>query len=544
MSKSCPNCGTAAAAEASFCRQCGTSLRVATSATSADELLDNSAAPPAATKSFSDYGRSTDGLAADHPQGQRSSNTTRVAPEEISELPHQTYQTEVFDPEATVIRRPALNKTETPLAGPQTSELTLPPDSARFNTSVLSAPAEAAAPASDTSAFDSDDERTVVVTPPAAQTASAATPSRTVAHIAPPQADKPTASLRRRWWPIAAAASLLIAVPIVWFATRSMRDPASPEPSRAPVAVSDPKQLANRKLSEAQALLFSGDMQGALRALREASKIDPTNAEAHRRLGEMLFQSGARREAIEEFRAATQINSGDTAAWRSLASAQFAEGLYNEAAESFRRLFSETNEADPDNTIRLYYADALRLAGRIDEARAAYETLTASSSTDVARAAAQRLTELAALPAAEVEAMNSEIVPPLGSDSSAPVNPSELPLPTLPAPSASVTVPTFEPPRPAASASDPYTRGVQLWSQNRATAVGEFRQAAQGGNPDAYYYLGLSIAEGRDPQTLNRSELVSALEYFQRARSGRFGASARQYEERLGGEFDRRRNGR
>ncbi|MBA3440803.1 MAG: sel1 repeat family protein, partial [Pyrinomonadaceae bacterium] len=107
-----------------------------------------------------------------------------------------------------------------------------------------------------------------------------------------------------------------------------------------------------------------------------------------------------------------------------------------------------------------------------------------------------------------------------------------------------VIAPTVEPPRPAPSASDSYSRGVQLWSQNRTAAVAEFRQAATSGNPDAYYYLGLSIAEGRDPQTLNRSELLSALEYFQRARGGRFGASARRYEEQLGNEVDRRRGGR
>ncbi|MER3427624.1 MAG: hypothetical protein C4334_05925, partial [Pyrinomonas sp.] len=131
------------------------------------------------------------------------------------------------------------------------------------------------------------------------------------------------------------------------------------------------------------------------------------------------------------------------------------------------------------------------------------------------------------------------------------------PLPTGPTPSPTATpltqAPAPQPTPPAVTAPSPlpntpsprerFERGVALWSQNRAAALEEFRAASRAGVSDAYYYLGLSIAEGRDPRQLSRAELVSALYYFQMARAGggRTAAQARRYEERLGQEYDRRR---
>lgn len=118
-----------------------------------------------------------------------------------------------------------------------------------------------------------------------------------------------------------------------------------------------------------------------------------------------------------------------------------------------------------------------------------------------------------------------------------------LAVPTPPQPSPSASPPPKHAPEPTPanlSASDHYRRGVELWNSNRKAAVTEFRAAAQS-NPDAYYYLGLSIAEGREPRSLMRAELVAALEYFQRAQSGPHRAEAARYVDRLGREFDRRK---
>src|SRR5436309_44849 len=82
-----------------------------------------------------------------------------------------------------------------------------------------------------------------------------------------------------------------------------------------------------------------------------------------------------------------------------------------------------------------------------------------------------------------------------------------------------------------ASPRDHYERGVQLWHTNRAAALVELGAASQHGNADADYYLGLNLAEGREPRALKRGELVAALGYFQSARRGHFSADARRYED-------------
>ncbi len=104
---------------------------------------------------------------------------------------------------------------------------------------------------------------------------------------------------------------------------------------------------------------------------------------------------------------------------------------------------------------------------------------------------------------------------------------------------ATTTAPTKVSP---ASPSEHYGRGLGLWATNRGAAVAEFRAAAERGNADASYYLGLSIAERRDPRSLKRAEVVAALVHFARARRSQFRAQSLTYEEQLGRELDRRRN--
>ena len=77
------------------------------------------------------------------------------------------------------------------------------------------------------------------------------------------------------------------------------------------------------------------------------------------------------------------------------ATAQFAEGLYRDAADSYRRLVALVGEQSAEADDLLGYADALRLSGRADDARAIYQRLSASTSEDVAATARGRLAELA-----------------------------------------------------------------------------------------------------------------------------------------------------
>ena len=303
------------------------------------------------------------------------------------------------------------------------------------------------------------------------------------------------------------------------------------------------KQQFDEKLAQAEAMLAQGNMDGAQALLREANALDTSNTRAHRRLGELLLASGARRDAIEEFRAVTRNAPEDFTAWRQLATAQFAEGLYRDAAESYRRLVSLVGEQSAGSDDLLSYADALRLSGRADDARAIYQRLAGSSSDDVAGLARQRLAELAQAqpvqtprPGEQAETQPSRegeagsLTQPGTPSQSAQTQPTPAPQPTQ--------QPT---PARAASASpaEHYQRGVELWSSNRAAAFQEFQEAAGGGNVDANYYLGLSYVEGKDIHSLNRAALGAALRHFQIAERGQFAAQSRRYAQQLEKEFDR-----
>ncbi len=359
-------------------------------------------------------------------------------------------------------------------------------------------------------------------------------------HLRPPIVHKSNGT--RLVWVLTAAALLGIAIMAVWLALKSFPESASSEISSAsPITLSDQKQLVDGKIAEAEALTASGDTGGAITRLREAIKLDPSSAESHRRLGDLLLKTGARRQAIDEFRALVQMNAADADAWRALADAQFAEELYADAAESYRRLIS-TGEADLDDNVRLSYADALRLAGRTEEARALYQRLALLPDEEIALAAQQQLDELPAPPTIDATPeteVNARAQPrrtsALKDDSAEPTIPLPASTPVLTPvqiPKTTVTV--------ALSSNDYFNRGLALWGSNRASALNEFRAAARAGSSEARYYLGLSIAEGREPKTLKRAELLAALEHFQYAQNGKFGPQARRYVGQLDKEYGRR----
>jgi tetratricopeptide (TPR) repeat protein len=315
-------------------------------------------------------------------------------------------------------------------------------------------------------------------------------------------------------------------------------------PTQGPTApvTGDAAQQFDLKLQEAEALLASGDMEGALGRLREANGLDPGNTRAHRRLGELLLSTGARREAIEEFRAVARNAPYDFNAWRVLAAAQSAEGRYDDAVESYRRVLDlNAPGANPDPNDLLGLADALRQSGRAEEARAAYERLLTFAPADFADLARQHLAGLAPAQAAPTPAHTprpGEPTPTPQVEETASANLPPAPTPTpQPTPQPSPTPP---PPAPA-SPAERYGRGVQLWPSNRGAALEEFRAAAAAGNPDAHYYLGLAYVEGRNAGSLQRAEVVAALQHFQLAQRGRHAAQARGYAQQLEREFDRLR---
>jgi tetratricopeptide (TPR) repeat protein len=322
------------------------------------------------------------------------------------------------------------------------------------------------------------------------------------------------------------------------------------EAAPAPPATEDAKQQAAARLAEAEQLLASGRREEAVARLREAASLDPANAEPHRRLARLLLDGGSRRTAIEELRAVVRIDPNDSQAWQELARAQASEGLHRDAAESYRRLFEVSEEARGNDRLQLARADALLRAGRESDARAAYERLSSSRVTEVARASRRQLdrlargdenanaegsgnTSAAASPSpAGTRASGGDDRAAEGSRGESPSRPTDSANPDAGRESASSA---------QLSPRERYERGVRLWQSNRAAAVSDFAAAAQAGNNDANYYLGLNLVEGRAVGALRRGELVAAMGYFQRARRGRHSTEARRREEDLGREYDRRR---
>jgi len=300
----------------------------------------------------------------------------------------------------------------------------------------------------------------------------------------------------RRKWQVAAVALLCIALVAGILAFILARQGASTDGGSSPISINDQKQLVSEKLAEAEALMASGEFNRAIAVLRAAVKLDPSNVEAHLRLGSALEKTGEREEAINEYRAAIQSGPNDIAAWRALAVAQSEEKLYNDAAESYRRLIQVAGDTQVDAGTRLAYADALRLAGRTEEARAEYQRIASSAPETFARAARQHLAEMGP----------------------APVDPER-----------------------SRDERDGTQTGVATPSSGPSTAGSPQPGRGAENDADAYYFRGLNLVNGRDPRNLSDGELAAALNYFLRAQGGSHSAEAKRAADRLGTEYDRRK---
>ena len=324
----------------------------------------------------------------------------------------------------------------------------------------------------------------------------------------------------RRWWQAAAIALLCVAfVAAVLAFVLSRRSGPAAEDGSSPISISDQQQLVSEKLSEAETLLASGEFNRAITVLRAAAKLSPSNAEVRMRLGNALERTGARDEAIAEYKAAAESSPENEAAWRALASAQFEEKLYSDAADSYGRALALSGEGDAET--QLAHADSLRLAGRTDEARAAYQSLYrmyGSTSSEVARTARARLAELGPAPspsASATEQQQQERTRAEGQEQEE--RRTEV---------ASVPTPTPQPAPTVAPTTTP-----------AATATAEARL-----DYDSYYFQAVNIVNGREPKQIERAELLRALALFQKAAlGGSHRIEAQRYADRLGKEYDRRR---
>ncbi|HJR09335.1 MAG TPA: tetratricopeptide repeat protein [Pyrinomonadaceae bacterium] len=558
MTKTCPSCDILAPPDARYCRHCGTPLK-RIGETSADDNIS----PIAATVPLSTQNTTDEIIAPAQQQQQQQSaattHTSEVSHDEMNALlrsgngaPPHGYAPDDFDPEQTQI---TIN------VRPLTSHL--PADAA------ATASSSVATRANNKPQFNSTPQQVTLSPSGALQPVPAPTTDAQATdapHSSPstPAAARSTESRALRVWlgtglAIVSIVAIICVAVALWLGSRAWRNSEPPPPaiaSEAPTpVVNDPKQLALAKLLEADALIASGNSQEAQARLREAAVIDPSNAEPHRRLARLLLASGERREAIEELRAVVRIAPEDAEAWRSLANAQYAEGLYEDALESYKGLGEASPAALARDSVQLAYADALRSAGRSAEARVIYRRLATSADADIAAASKRQLGQPTPSPTnEEADAAKEQPSETARADErraddanrttpEASASPAPQPTPARVETASSSTTTAAAPPRASTgSPSEQYQRGVGLWATNRAAAIAEFRAAAERGNSDASYYLGLSIAEGRDPRALKRAELVAAIVHFGRARKGRFRAQSVAYEEQLGRELDRRRN--
>jgi tetratricopeptide (TPR) repeat protein len=567
--KTCPSCGAPTAQEARFCRRCGASLRGASSPINGSEIVS----PQAATIPLRDEGRTTDGLSED--PRRPSPDTSRVDRTELDAILRASRRDTqgAWSTEAAIPSQP-LSHADAARPPHDTTELDKNINSHQDYATTIDHTYRAGDGGVSDSVSDSgrtsddgQEELTVISVPRGARpfsepsaplqvqpipvVGSQPLPQAEVVAPAPAAQGATTAAGQKRMWPVVVAsvvAALLLTVAGVMLFIRFRQQPASTGAATpAPAAAPDPKKLAEDKLSEAEGLLASGDLNAAVAALREAVRIDSSNVRARRRLADVLLESGARREGIEELRGLLKVDANDFTAWRALGFAQLGEGLYADAAESFSRLLALTGEAAQDPHDLLAYADALRQAGRADEARAVYQRLTSVPVAEVAEAARLRVSEMASATLAPSPEASPTPANELAKGQQAetqlpPTNATPTPAPpasSTPAPPRANPTPQQQQQRPS-SPDEHYARGVQLWSSNRQAALQEFRAA--GNHPDANYYLGLSYVEGRDVRRLDRASLVAALRHFQIAQSGRFNGQAQQYVRQLGREFDRTRN--
>ena len=553
MTKTCPSCDILAPPDARYCRHCGTTLKRI-----GEMSADDNISPVAATVPLSGQNITDEIIAPPaRPQQQPpATHTSEVSRDEMNDLlrsgnggaSSHNFSPDDFDPEQTQITIPVR---------PLTSR-DLPADAA-------AAAASAATRANGKPQFNSAPQQVTLSPTGSLQTAhaQAGAPPASAPH-ASPAPSSPTESRALRVWLGAGLAVLSIVaigcvVVALWFGSRAWRGTEQAQPAiasgetPAPV-VNDPKQLAEAKLAEADALIAAGNSQEAQARLREAAVLDPDNAEPHRRLARLLLANGERRAAVEELRVVVRLAPDDAESWRSLASAQQAEGLYEDALESYRGLGEASRSALARDTVQLAYADALRMAGRSAEARVIYRRLATSADAEVAAASKRQLGQPTPSPTSvDVEEAREQALETARGDAARTEDANrttpEASTPPAPQPtparveSASSSTNANAPTRASSgSPSEQYQRGVGLWTTNRAAAVAEFRAAAERGNSDASYYLGLSIAEGRDPRALKRAELVAAIVHFGRARKGKYRAQSVAYEEQLGRELDRRRS--
>jgi tetratricopeptide (TPR) repeat protein len=125
-----------------------------------------------------------------------------------------------------------------------------------------------------------------------------------------------------------------------------------PEPARlvaVPVTPSRERVAALKQGGLAAAR--NGEIEAAATAFRQASDLDPTDAEAWTNLGVVLIRSGDDARGVEALRRALRVVPGYLEAHRNLAVALDRQGRGVEAARHYRAFLAGTAADNPDRAM-------------------------------------------------------------------------------------------------------------------------------------------------------------------------------------------------
>lgn len=157
--------------------------------------------------------------------------------------------------------------------------------------------------------------------------------------------------------------------------------PANPLPVDPVNLPAQPGPEASAYASQAESLAASGDLAGAIQAMRSAVNLSPDEVDLRLKLADYYKRKGMDDEAAAETKRAMELSPTETGARHQLAAQLQASGSDDDAEKVLRGLL-KTNPKDI--TARLALGDALWNQGKVDDAALEYAQAASDAPDDPA----------------------------------------------------------------------------------------------------------------------------------------------------------------